>query len=192
MAYIEHPALLGARMANDMSKQRTQLVGQARLQGADYLNQAATRDANLINQVLLDKARLQSRMDASGAYQKDLSGVDVSTYGQQALDQVRQNMATRGGYNLAQNPEDINFYTGPSSTPAGEMALPQYAGQAGPRYTPEQMGLVRGPMSEQQMQYLGGAPSGPTLGGMLFQRQPSMFRTRQLPEQNTQVTGTGK
>lgn len=181
MAYIEHPALLGARMANDMSKQRTQMVGQARMQGADYLNQAATRDANLINQLLLDKARLGASMDASGRYDQTLGNIDTKAYGQQALDQIRQNIAARGGYRLDLPPDAVDFRTAPSSTPPSEMALPQYEGQKQPTYTAEQLGILRGPMYEEQMQKLGGQPSGFSMGGMLFQRQPSMFRTRPMP-----------
>lgn len=137
--YIQHPALMGAQMADDLSKQRMNLVGQGVAQATDALNKQAAADAAATAKMMEYYSMMRTqRNPITGAYElgASLPSQDwMNNFNQMILER----QAARGGYNPMLKPGTPGWYTGaPILTPAAEAPIPSgtYPAEAAAAYAP--------------------------------------------------------
>jgi hypothetical protein len=133
--YIQHPALIGAQMAGDLTKQRMNLVGQGVTQAVDALNRQAAADAAATTKMMEYQSLMRAqRNPTTGAYE---SGAALpSKDWMNAFNQmIFERQASRGGYDPKFEPGKPGWYTGaPIVTPAAE--VPPVAGTYPKEYDP--------------------------------------------------------
>lgn len=129
--YIQSPVLMGAQMADELTKQRTNLVGQGILQATDALNRAAAADAQTIANILLQQERLKAGLDVEGrpVPLKDYKAISTPGYGEQTLKQIQAGQAARAGVNIAAGYGKPGFVIREPMTPVTETPIPVLPGQ---------------------------------------------------------------
>lgn len=122
--YIENPSLMGARMADQMSQQRMNLVGQAISQASDALNKQAAADAqaqmDILQQLSLLKAGYNPR---SGRYEGDQARTAAVGFGDPVMQVIALRNAARGGYDPTKLPTDPMYRIGPRMTPVAQAPI---------------------------------------------------------------------
>jgi hypothetical protein len=136
--YIEHPALLGARMADDLSKQRMNLVGQAISQSADALNRQAFADSQAVSDMMRATAYMRAnRNPVTGVVEdKPVQAIGADWADPFFQEQMRRR-ATLGGYDPTLAPTSPQYRIGPNVTPAAGFPIYGAYGE-GARLTPGQ------------------------------------------------------
>lgn len=136
--YIEHPALLGARMADDLSKQRMNLVGQAISQSADALNRQAFADAQAVSDMMRATAYMRARRNpVTGAVEEKPVEAIGADWADPFFQEQMRRRATLGGYDPTLSPTSPQYRIGPNITPAAGFPIYGAYGE-GARLTPGQ------------------------------------------------------
>lgn len=110
--YIQHPALVGAQMADEMSRQRMNLYGQAVAQaaGAEYAETAAQNAAERKALYNLDMINMGLNPETGQPLQARPKTVAYP----QTLGRIQQNRAAELGINLSQSPNVPEAIVGPN------------------------------------------------------------------------------
>lgn len=114
--YIQHPALMGAQMADEMSRQRINEVGAAIAQRQQDIARAEERDAAALYNALDTYAKIAADKDKD--LKKAMPGISA-TVGQTVL-----NAFQRLGIDPNFLPGQPGFRTGPSRYTAGAGVIP--------------------------------------------------------------------
>lgn len=114
--YIQHPALMGAQMADEMSRQRINEVGAAIAQRQQDIARAEERDAAALYNALDTYAKIAADKDKD--LKKAMPGISAT------IGQGQQNAFQRLGINPNFLPGQPGFRTGPSRYTAGAGVIP--------------------------------------------------------------------
>lgn len=128
--YIQHPALMGAQMADEMSRQRMNLWGQAIAQSADAMNKEVAAENAAERQALANVGQ-ESVVGPDGRV--TYRPVDPAAQ-QKLFAQLYANRARRMGINLGASPGDPNAVIGSNIAPATQgtlMNIPELKGVQG-------------------------------------------------------------
>jgi hypothetical protein len=123
--YIQHPALLGAQMAGDLTKQRMNLIGQGVTQAVDALNKQAAADTAFENELLKYQSLINARINPAGGAFPDYIGPQPE-FAPQAREAIMQRRASM----LGVNPYTGYLATGPNVAPAFMPPLSRIPGSA--------------------------------------------------------------
>lgn len=114
--YIQHPALMGAQMADEMSRQRINEVGAAIAQRQQDIARAEERDAAALYNALDTYTKIAS--DPTKNLYAAMPGISAT------IGQGQQNALQRLGINPNFLPGQPGYRTGPSRYTAGMGAIP--------------------------------------------------------------------
>ena len=110
--YIQHPALMGAQQADEMSRQRMNMVGQSIMQANAAIDRAAATDAarkaKVLEQYQLIAAGINPVTGQSGfSLPQDRNPYDIAVGN--ILTDVDNSIAARGGFDPAMTPGMSKF-----------------------------------------------------------------------------------
>lgn len=125
--YIQHPALMGAQQADEMSRQRMNMVGQSIMQANAAIDRAAAidaaRKAKVLEQYQLIAAGINPVTGQSGfSLPADRTPYDTAVGN--ILTDVESSIAARGRFDPGQIPGATKFQVGESRASAAEPTLP--------------------------------------------------------------------
>jgi hypothetical protein len=158
--YIQNPSLIGAQMADDLSKQRMNLVGQGISQAVDALNKQAALDAAAQTEMAQAQAFMKAnRNPRTGAYEETATAPNYD-WDTQFKKLLASRAAARAGVNPSVAPTSPAYRIGPSYTPIAESVynmtgVPNFYGTGKDAPTFEQI-LMQGrrPASAPQLENL--------------------------------------
>lgn len=158
--YIQHPALMGAQMADEMSRQRMNAIAQAQYSQADALNKAAAELQKNQMEALALNAKLAAgqMLDASGkpiAFGSDQYKAYLDSLKNMEM-QNRINLARMYGVNLDVKPGEPGFYSAITNVPVAAPAMMQSSWvPEGQRWTEKQRAVIgKGTMPEEDAKLL--------------------------------------
>lgn len=118
--YIQNPSLIGAQMADDLSKQRMNLVGQSITQATDALNKQAALDAAAQTEMAQAQAFMKAnRNPRTGAYEENAAAPNFD-WDMQFRKLLASRAAARAGIDPTVSPTSPAYRIGPSYTPIAE------------------------------------------------------------------------
>lgn len=124
--YIQHPALMGAQQADEMSRQRMNMVGQSIMQANAAIDRAAALDAarkaKMLEQYQLIAAGINPITGQTGVSPADKPAYETAL-GNIALD-LETSIAARGGFDPAMTPGMSKFQVREFRGSAAEPTLP--------------------------------------------------------------------
>lgn len=151
--YIEHPALLGARMADDLSKQRMNLVGQGISQAADALNRQAAADAQAVTDMLQAYSFMRAKRNPkTGEVEKEAVEAIPSDWNQMFMQEMQRRDAATGMYNPNIRPGELGYFLGPSRFPAARTPVAGWFGQSFNGLSPQEQ-LMQGRFTPQNFDF---------------------------------------
>lgn len=134
--YIQNPSLIGAQMADDLSKQRMNLVGQGISQAVEALNKQAALDTAAEYEAMKMQGMVEAGFTPTGAERTATFGPLPQMF--PALrQQIAYNRAARGMFDPTLSPESSKYRLGYPIAPAAEGRSVDVPGMA--KLTPAQV-----------------------------------------------------
>ena len=171
--YIQHPALIGAQMADDLSKQRMNLVGQGIVQATDAINKQTALDAAAQLDLARTGALINAGFSPSGTRLPSGYTPTNAKWDEAMKKMLAERAAARAGVDYTQSPTSPAYRIGLSRSGAAEVpynmtGIPNFYG-ATPPTTAQILQQGRGALTPGQV--IGLRERGIDLGG-----RPNIWR----------------
>lgn len=121
--YIQHPALMGAQMADDLSKQRMNLVGQGIVQATDAINKQAAMDAAAELDLARTGALINAGFSPSGTWMEGKYKATNPTWDEAMRKILAYRGAAREGIDPTQSPTSDMYRIGLSRAGAAQVPM---------------------------------------------------------------------